>query len=171
MNFMIRKFEFLRVLMAVVILAMVPAAYAQQIMPLGPYGQIPVAPIASTSLGACAGASGTVALLPGQMSTIAMTVQTGALICTTPTATQLCALFSAIVVNGSPFHWDWYLANGGTGTVTAALGSGVTNAGGFYTSTLTVAAGSVRHFIININGCQPGGTPAAQLYSLGTSVF
>ena len=162
--------KMLFVLAIVVVLAGAPLD-AQQIMPLGPYGQIPVAPIASTSLGACAGASGTVALLPGQMSTIAMTVQTGALICTTPTATQLCALFSAIVVNGSPFHWDWYLANGGTGTVTTALGSGVTNAGGFYTSTLTVAAGSVRHFIININGCQPGGTPAAQLYSLGTSVF
>lgn len=158
------------VLAMVVMLAGIPLD-AQQIMPLGPYGQIPVAPIASTSLGACAGSTGTVALLPGQMSTIAMTVQTGALTCTSPTATLLCGLFLAITVTGTPFHWDWYVANGGTGTVTLALGSGVTNAGGFYTSTLTVAAGSVRHFIVSISGCQPGGTPAAQLYSLGTSVF
>lgn len=158
------------VLAMVVMLAGIPLD-AQQIMPLGPYGQIPVAPIASTSLGACAGSTGTVALLPGQMSTIAMTVQTGALTCTSPTATLLCGLFPAITVTGTPFHWDWYVANGGTGTVTLALGSGVTNAGGFYTSTLTVAAGAVRHFIVSISGCQPGGTPAAALYSLGTSVF
>ncbi len=139
---------------------------AQQTMPLGIYGQIP-ALLGNNA--ACAGASGTVALTPGQMSQIAITSQSGALTCTTPTATLLCRLFPFVNAGNAGFHWDWYLVNAGTGTVTVALGSGVTNAGSSYTGTLTVAAGSVKHFIITLSACT--GTPAAQLFSLGTSVF
>lgn len=167
MNFMIRKFDFLRVIMAAVCLFMVPAAFAQQTMPLGSYGQIPAVPGANNA--ACAGASGTVALTPGQMSTVAVTSQSGALTCTTPTATQLCALFPFVGAQAqNNFHWDWYVVNGGSGTVTLAGGTGVAATTG-YTGTLTVAAGSVKHFMLVLTAC--GASPAASLLSLGTSVF
>jgi hypothetical protein len=54
------------------------------------------------------------------------------------------------------------------------LGTGVVNGGGSYTGTLTIAAGSVRHFIVQLTACgTPAvpGTPAANLFSLGTSVY
>ncbi len=150
----------------IVMAALCAGLFAQQTMPLGPYGQIPAT---SNNNAACAGASGTVTLTPGQMSTIATTSQSGALTCTTPTATLLCRLFPFVAAGNPGWHWDWYLVNAGTGTVTVALGSGVTNAGSAYTGTLTVASGSVKHFIITLTACT--GTAAAQLFSLGTSVF
>lgn len=122
----------------------------------------------------CPGSTGTVVATANQFSTVGVTSQTGALSCTTPTATQLCALFPFANATGTPFWWDFYLVNAGTGTVTVGLGSGVTNAGSAYTGTLTVAAGSVKHFIIVLTACgnpTVPGTPAAQLFSLGTSVF
>ncbi len=142
------------------------ALFAQQTMPLGAYGQIP-AVLGNNAV--CAGASGTVTMTPGMMSTLAITSQSGALTCTTPTATLLCRLFPFVNAGNPGWHWDFYLINAGTGAVTVALGSGVTNAGSSYTGILTVAAGSVRHFIITLSACT--GTPAAQLFSLGTSVF
>ena len=146
-------------------------ATAQQ-MPYNPYN--PQIPVQSGNTALCPGASGTVASTANQYSTIGATVQSGALTCTTPTATALCALFPFVNSTGSPFWWDFYLVNAGTGTVTVALGTGVTNAGSAYTGTLTVAAGSVKHFIIVLTVCgNPTvvGVPAAQLFSLGTSVF
>jgi hypothetical protein len=116
----------------------------------------------------CLGASGTVAMTPTQVSAIAVTGQSGALTCTTPTATQLCALFPFVGGTAANFHWDSYLVNAGTGTVTVALGTGVTNAA--YTNTLTVAAGSVKHFLYVLTNCVAG-SQAAQILSLGTSVY
>jgi len=124
---------------------------------------------ARTGNAVCPGSTGTVAMVPTQVSTLAISVQTGALICTTPTATQLCALFPRVGSTASDFHWDWYLINGGTGTVTVGLGTAVSGTSGF-TGTLTVAAGSVKHFMFVLTNCVAG-TQAAQLISLGTSVF
>ena len=156
----------IRNLILVFLIAMA-SAFAQQTMPLGLYGQIPAVPGINNL--ACAGASGTVALTPNQMSTVAVTVQTGALICTTPTATLMCSLFPFVASAGNNnFHWDWYLVNNGTGTVTVAGGTGVVATTG-YTGTLTVAAASVKHFLVVLTGC--GASPSALLLSLGTSVF
>ena len=123
---------------------------------------------ARTGNSVCLGASGTVAMTPTQVSAIAVTGQSGALICTTPTAAQLCALFPFVGSSASNFHWDSYLVNAGTGTVTVGLGTGVTNAA--YTNTLTVAAGSVKHFMYVLTNCVAG-SQTAQILSLGTSVF
>jgi hypothetical protein len=125
-----------------------------------------IATPARTGNQVCAGASGTVAMTPTMVSTIAVSVQSGALTCTTPTAVQLCALFSSSGYTN--LHWDSYFVNGGTGTVTVALGTGVTNTA--YTNIYTVAAGSVRHFLYVLSNCTAG-SEAAQILSLGTSVF
>lgn len=135
-----------------------------QTMPLQRIAGIP----ARTGNSVCLGASGTVAMTPTQVSNIAVTGQSGALTCTTPTATQLCALFPFVGGTAPNFHWDMYLVNGGTGTVTTALGAGVTNTA--YTNIYTTAAGSVRHFLFVLTNCASG-TQAAQILSLGTSVF
>ena len=135
-----------------------------QTMPLERVVGIP----ARTGNSVCAGSTGTVAMTPTMVSAIAVSVQTGALTCTTPTAAQLCALFPSVNSAATNFHWDSYLVNGGTGTVTVGLGTGVTNAA--YTNILTVAAGSVRHFMYVLTNCVAG-SQAAQILSLGTSVF
>jgi hypothetical protein len=145
-----------------------------QVMPLNPYN--PQIPVLAGNTALCPGSTGTVSMTVATsgMSTVGVTSQTGALTCTTPTATILCALFPFVNATGAPFWWDFYLVNAGTGTVTVALGTGVTNAGSAYTGTLTVAAGSVKHFIVVLTACgnpTVPGTPAAQLFSLGTSVF
>ena len=141
------------------------AGYASaQTMPIERAVGIP----ARTGNSVCLGASGTVAMTPTQVSAIAVTGQSGALICTTPTAAQLCALFPFVGSSASNFHWDSYLVNAGTGTVTVGLGTGVTNAA--YTNTLTVAANSVKHFLYVLTNCVAG-SQAAQILSLGTSVF
>lgn len=124
---------------------------------------------ARTGNSVCAGASGTVAMSPTQVSELMVSVQTGALTCTTPTAAQLCALFPFVGSSAANFHWDSYFINNGTGTTTLALGSGVSGTAGF-TGTLTVAAGSVRHILWVLTNCVAG-SQAAQLISLGTSVF
>ncbi len=126
---------------------------------------------ARTGNGVCAGASGTVAWGGGTsgVSNIAVGTQTGALTCTTPTATQLCALFPFVGSTAANFHWDTYLVNAGTGTITVALGSGVSGTAG-YTGTLTVASGSVKHFMFVLTNCAAG-SQAAQILSLGVSVF
>ena len=144
---------------------------AQQ-MPLNVYN--PQVGVSVNNVLGCAGSTGTVAMTANMMSTVLVTVQTGALTCTTPTATLLCNLFPFVASNGGQFWWDFYLLNNGTGTVTVGLGTGVTNAGAAYTGTLTVAAASVKHFLLVLNACgTPSvlGTPAAQIWSLGTSVF
>ena len=144
-----------------------------QVMPFNPYN--PQIPVQAGNTALCPGSTGTVALGGASLlSTIGVTSQTGALTCTTPTATQICQLFPSVAATGSPFWWDFYMVNAGTGTVTVALGTGVTNAGSAYTGTLTVASGSVKHWIIVLTACgtpSVPGTPAAQLFSLGTSVF
>jgi len=140
-------------------------AYASaQTMPIERIVGLP----ARTGNSVCLGASGTVAMTPTQVSTIAVSGQSGALTCTTPTAAQLCALFPFVGSSASNFHWDSYLVNAGTGTVTVALGTGVTNAA--YTNTFTVASGSVKHFLYVLTNCVAG-SQAAQILSLGTSVF
>lgn len=137
-----------------------------QAMPLERAVGIP----ARTGNGVCAGSTGTVAWGGGTsgVSAIALGVQSGALTCTTPTATQLCALFPSVGSTAANFHWDTYLVNSGTGTITVALGTGVTNAA--YTNTYTVAANSVKHFMWVLTNCAAG-AQAAQILSLGTSVF
>lgn len=84
---------------------------------------------------------------------------------TTPTATQLCALFPGMQIS-SIMSWDWFIRNtaAGASTLTITAGSGVTGVG-----TLTIAQNNVKHFKWSLRGC--GGTPAARLISLGTSVF
>jgi hypothetical protein len=143
-----------------------------QTMPIGLYGQIPVQAGNAT---VCAGASGTVAMTANMMSTVAITNQSGALTCTFPSSTELCALFPFVASSGTNnYWWDFYLVNNGTGTVTTALGAGMTNGGSAVTGTLTVAAASVKHFIIVLTACGTPtvpGTPTSQLFSLGTSVF
>jgi hypothetical protein len=134
-----------------------------QTMPLERVVGIP----ARTGNSTCLGASGTVAMTPTQVSALSVTGQSGALTCTTPTATQLCALFPFVGGSAANFHWDSYLINAGTGTVTVGLGTGVTNP---LTGTLTVAAGSVKHFLYVLTNCVAG-SQAAQIISLGTSVF
>jgi len=140
------------------------AGYASaQVMPLTRTASIS----ARTGNLVCSGASGTVAMTPTMVSNIAISNQSGALTCTTPTAAQLCALFP-FGSGKNDFHWDSYLINGGTGTVTVAAGTGVTNTA--YTNTLTVAAGSVKHFMYVLTSCTTG-SETAQILSLGTSVF
>lgn len=140
-------------------------AYASaQTMPIQRIVGIP----ARTGNLVCPGASGTVAMTPTQVSNIAVTSQSGALTCTTPTAAQLCALFPFVGSSAANFHWDMYLVNAGTGTVTTALGTGVTNTA--YTNILTTAASSVRHYMFVLTNCVAG-SQAAQILSLGTSVF
>ena len=146
-------------------------AFAQ--MPIAPYN--PQIPVQTANVNLCPGSTGTVSMgTASVMSTIGVTVQTGALTCTTPSATGLCTLFPTVAANGNVFWWDFYLVNNGTGTVTVALGTGVTNGGSAYTSTLTVAAASVKHFIVQLTACGTPtvpGSPSANLFSLGTSVF
>jgi hypothetical protein len=149
-------------LVASVLLAMALPSFSQT-MPLERTVGIP----ARTGNSTCLGASGTVAMTPTQVSELSVTGQSGALTCTTPTATQLCTLFPFVGGSAANFHWDMYLINAGTGTVTVALGTGVTNP---LTGTLTVAAGSVKHFLFVLTNCVAG-SQAAQLISLGTSVF
>jgi hypothetical protein len=149
-----------RIFSAVLVTLFTGSLFAQQTMPLGPYGKIPaVSGNASTA---------TATLTPGQMSTVMINANAGAATLTTPSATLLCRLFPFVGSgNSNNFWWDWYLINNGTMTVTVAVGSGVTNTPS--TGTLTVAAASVKHFMIVLTGCT--GTPAAQIISLGTSVF
>lgn len=149
-------------LMVAFVLAVVSAS--AQTMPIERIVGIP----ARTGNLVCPGASGTVAMTPTQVSNIAVTSQSGALTCTTPTAAQLCALFPFVGSTAANFHWDTYLVNAGTGTVTTALGSGVTNTA--FTNILTTASGSVRHYMFVLTNCAAG-SQAAQLLSLGTSVF
>lgn len=152
--------------------ALLPTLLVAQSMPLAPYN--PQVPVQSGNATVCAGASGTVAMTANMMSTVAITNQSGALTCTFPTATAMCALFPFITSSANTFWWDVYLVNNGTGTVTTALGAGMTNGGGAMTGTLTVVAGSVKHFIIALTACGTPtvpGSPASQLFSLGTSVF
>jgi oxalate decarboxylase/phosphoglucose isomerase-like protein (cupin superfamily) len=137
----------------------------QQTMPLGPYGKLPVV-IGNTS-------TATATLTPGQMTTVHINNNAGAATLTTPTATLLCRLFPFVRSSGNAagtvnFAWDWYVVNNGTMTVTLAGGSGVSVTSG-YTGTLTIAAASVKHFMVVLTNC--GATPAAALLSLGTSVF
>ena|SRR5882672_32475 len=143
------------------ILALVASfAAAQQTMPLGPYGTIPARSGNASTV--------TATLTPGQMSKVMINANAGAATLTTPTATLLCALFPFVGASGSNnFSWDWYLVNNGSATVTVAVGSGVTNTPS--TGTLTVVAASIKHFLIVLTACT--GTPAAQIISLGTSVF
>jgi len=150
---------------ALLILVATASLSLAQTMPIERVAGIP----ARTGNSVCAGSTGTVAMTPTQVSAIAVSVQTGALTCTTPTATQLCALFPFVGGSAANFHWDSYFINGGTGTVTVALGTGVSGTSGF-TGTLTVAAGSVKHFMYVLTNCVAG-SQAAQLLSLGTSVF
>lgn len=156
-------------LMTLFFLAVVASAQ----MPINPYH--PQIPVQSANINLCPGSTGTVSMgTAAVLSTIGVTVQTGALTCTTPTATAMCTLFPTVSNTGAPYWWDFYLVNNGTGTVTVALGTGVTNSGSAYTSTLTVAAGSVKHFVIQLTACGTPtvpGSPAANLFSLGTSVF
>lgn len=152
-----------KLFLAVIVLATASLSLAQ-VMPIERIVGIP----ARTGNSVCLGASGTVAMTPTQVSTIAVSGQSGALTCTTPTATQLCALFPFVGSTASNFHWDSYFVNAGTGTVTVALGSGVSGTSG-YTGTLTVASGSTKHFMYVLTNCAAG-SQAAQLLSLGTSV-
>ena len=138
---------------------------AQQTAPIGPYGRL-LANTASQS-------TATATLTAGQMAgNIHVNTNAGAATLTTPSATLLCRLFPFVQGSTSGtvnFSWDWYLVNNGTMTVTLAFGTGVTNVP---TGTLTVAAASVKHFVIILTNC--GATPAAnaaQVISLGTSVF
>lgn len=101
-----------------------------------------------------------------QMVGIGAAAVSGASSFTTPTATQLCALFPTVGASNQDFNWDWYLRNTASGAdaITMLAGSGVTLSG-----TMTVAQNAVKHFKISIRNC--GGTPAAVLYSLGSSTF
>jgi hypothetical protein len=135
-----------------------------QVMPLNIYNP-------QVSLNSANTATVTATLAPGQMSRILISNNAGAATYTLPTATQLCALFPFVNASGGQFWWEWSMINNGTGVVTVAVGAGTTNVG---TGTLTTAAGSIRRFIIVLTACgnpTVPGTPAAQLFSLGTSVF
>jgi hypothetical protein len=138
---------------------------AQQTAPVTPFNPGLIANTGSQS-------TATATLTPGQMAgKIHVNANAGAATLTTPTATLLCRLFPFVTSQGNAagtvnFSWDWYLVNNGTMTVTLAFGTGVTNVP---TGTLTVAAASVKHFMVILTNC--GATPAAQVISLGTSVF
>lgn len=133
---------------------------AAQTMPLGLYGKIPARTGNVSTV--------TATLTASQMSTVMVNTNAGAATLTLPTATLLCGLFPFVGAAGNNnFWWDWYVINNGTNTVTFVVGAGTTLTPS--TGTLTVVAASVKHFLVVLTGCT--GTPAAQLISLGTSVF
>ena len=136
------------------------ALFAQQTMPLGVYGQIP-ALTGNT-------AADTATLTPGQMSTLLTGTPTAAANYTTPTATNLCALFPFVQAqNANNFYWHWYIKNtsAGANTITVVAGSGVTLVG-----TGTAAQNNVRHFLVILTNCTSG-SAAAQVVSLETAAF
>lgn len=112
-------------------------------------------------------AADTATLVPTQMSGLLTGTPTAAANYTTPTATQLCALFPFVGSNAANFHWDIYWKNtsGGANTITAVAGTGVTVVG-----TATVAQNAVKHWMVVLTGCVSG-SAAAQLISLGSSTF
>lgn len=111
-------------------------------------------------------AADTAVLVPTQMSGLLTGTPTAAANYTTPTATQLCALFPFVGSNATNFHWDIYWKNtsAGANTITAVAGTGVT-----ITGTATVAQNAIKHWMVVLTGC--AATPAAQLISLGSSTF
>jgi len=143
----------------VLMLVMAAGAFAQ--MPLGLYGQIPFR-TGNT-------AADTATLVSGQMSGLLTGTPTAAANYTTPTATQLCALFPFVKSGANTgFWWDMWVKNtsAGANTITVVAGSGVTVVG-----TATIAQNALKHFRIVLNQCGPTVTPAAQVISLGTSTF
>src|ERR1700674_3143844 len=154
-----------RFFFTIFLLAIGGARLIAQSAPIGPFNPKLIANTATQS-------TATATLTFGQMAgTVHVNVNAGAATLTTPTATILCRLFPYVTAQANAagtvnFAWDWYLVNNGTNTVTLAGGTGVTNVP---TGTLTVAAASVKHYLIILTNC--GTTPAAQIVSLGTSVF
>jgi hypothetical protein len=112
-------------------------------------------------------AADTASLAPGQMSSILTGTPTAAANYTTPTATQLCALFPFVRTSAANLHWDWWVKNtsAGANTITVVGGSGVT-----ITGTATVAQNAVKHFMVVLDNCVSG-SQAAHIFSLGTSTF
>lgn len=141
---------------------------AQQVQPLGPYGNIPwnsANTIASTS---------TATLSAYQMTGLLTVTGTTGMTLTTDTATNICALFP-FVGNNAAQNWayDFYVEDsGGSGTTTFAGGSGVTLVG---TGTVVGGGNDVRHLKVVLNACPVSGgvtpTAAVQLISLETSAF
>ncbi len=132
-----------------------------QRMPLGLYGQIP---FRSGNT-----AADTISLVPAQMSTLLTGTPTAAANYTTPTATQLCALFPFVKSGANTgYWWEWYVKNtsAGANTITVVAGSGVTVVG-----TATIAQNNVKAFVIVLDQCGPTVTPAAHIFSMGTSTF
>lgn len=133
---------------------------AQSGYPLGPYGTVSwngIAVLPTT----------TATLTPNQMVGLGAGALSGAATYTTPSATALCSLWPFVgSSNAASFNWDWFVRDtaAGSNSITVAAGSGVTVSG-----TATVAQNNIKHFKVNVTGC--GGTPAAVVYSLGTSVF
>ncbi len=142
-----------------ILFAMVSPSFAQQPMPLVRTVGVP---FRTGNV-----AADTASLTPGQMSGLLTGTPTAAANYTTPTATQLCQLFPFVTGAAANFHWDVYWKNtsAGANTITAVGGTGVTVVG-----TATVAQLSIKHFIVVLTNCVAG-AQAAQLISLGTSVF
>ena len=143
----------------ILIFTLASLACAQQTMPLGFFGQVPV------RTGNVA--ADTITLVPGQMSTLLTATPTAAAALTTPTATLLCRLFPFVGAQGSNnFWWPWIVKNtsAGANTITITAGSGVTVVG-----TATIVQSSAKMFLITLTSC--GTTPAAQVISVGTFVF
>lgn len=138
---------------------------AQQTMPLGPYGQVPIR-TGNT-------AADTATLVLGQMSTLLTGTPTAAANYTTPTATLLCSLFPFVGSGGvNNFSWDFFVKNtsAGANTITVVGGTGVT-----VTGTATIAQNAIKHFKIVLTACPIPGTTSptavAQVLSLGSSTF
>lgn len=146
------------VFMLVLLFSMSTLAIAQP-APLGPMGNLPFSQLNV--------ATDTASLVPSQMVGLLVGTPTAGATYTTPTATQLCALFPFVgASNATSFSWLFVVKNtsAGANTITLAGGTGVTLSG-----TGTAAQNTVRLFMIEVRGC--GGTPAALLYSLNTGSF
>ena len=142
--------------------ALAAGAFAQQTMPLSPFGtpQVPFR-LGNT-------AADTATLTPGQMQGLLTGTPTAAANYTTPTATLLCALFPFVgSSNTFNFHWEWNVKNtsAGANTITVVAGSGVT-----VTGTATIAQNAVKRFMIVLDSCASG-SQAAHVVSLGSSTF
>jgi hypothetical protein len=112
-------------------------------------------------------AADTISLVPGQMSSLLTGTPTAAANYTTPTATQLCALFPFVQSSAANLYWPWWIKNtsAGANTITVVGGTGVT-----ITGTATVAQSAVKMFMVVLDNCVAG-SQAAHVISLGTSVF
>ena len=133
-------------------------ALSAQVMPLNPtVGQ---APMRTGNV-----ATDTATLTPGQMSSLLTATPTAAATLTTPTATQMCALYPTLKAKNATNYWYFWIVkntSAGANTITVAGGTNMTVVG-----TATIAQNAAKIFAITLNCAALTG----QVISIGSLTF